>query len=147
MVIFLLFLKYLKNSSLWSLALPAMDFLPMSFTSLIDFLHFITFDSYKLPSTSLFQFLIYCFFTSNCCLHFATEPGWADGQGCPLSRLWDGGFWLCNQLLLKNLPPVYQEGHGIKQGEGRLREAEVLRRQCSDRVTEELYWDIYLTCV
>lgn len=34
----------------------------MSFTSLIDFLHFITFDSYKLLSTSLFQFLIYCFF-------------------------------------------------------------------------------------
>lgn len=98
----------------------------MSFTSLIDFLHFITFDSYELLSTSLFQFLIYCFFTSNCCLYFATEPGWADSQGYPFSILWDGGFWLCNQLLLKNMPPVYQEGHGIKQGEGHLREAEEL---------------------
>lgn len=44
-----------------------------------------------------------------------------------LSRLWDGGLWRCNQLLLKNLPPVYQEGHRVKQGEGLLREAEVLR--------------------
>lgn len=59
-----------------------------------------------------------------------TLPLNQDGQMAKagFSRLWDGGFWQCNQLLLKNMPPVYQEGHRIKQGEGLLREAEVLRQ-------------------
>lgn len=87
---FFYFLNICKTY-LVSLALPAMDFLVMSFTSHIDFLHFITSGSYKLLSSSLFQFFIYCFFSSNCCLAFATEPGWADGQGWPLWVVWQ---WL-----------------------------------------------------
>lgn len=75
----------------------------MSFTSLIDFLHFITSDSYKLLSSSLFQFLIYCFFFFLPLIAAFTLPLNQDGQMAKagLSRLWDGGFWLCNQLLLK----------------------------------------------
>lgn len=64
----------------------------MSFTSLIDFLHFITSDSYKLLSSSLFQFLIYCFFLP--LIAAFTLPLNQDGQMAKagLSRLWDGGF-------------------------------------------------------